>query len=130
MKTAKIGAARQQHCLMLLQFVAALCSAPIMPAYGQDMSHAGQAADEIVAPPRGAAPETAAGRVGQRQTRGLAAEAIRVEPLARIGNRIQNRVQSRIRNRIDQNYDPLANASAPFKLANEQIRGGIARGKR
>lgn len=91
-------------------------------AYGQDASTAPDVADEAVVPPEALAPDTGTGRVGQRQTRAAAAETIGIEPLGRINNRIQNRVQSRIRNRIDEDYDSRANADAPFKVADEQIR--------
>jgi hypothetical protein len=63
---------------------------------------------------------SAVGQAGQRQSQGNAAEMI--EPTGRIDTRVQNRVQNRIRNRIDQNYDPLANANAPFATAEEQQR--------
>jgi len=60
------------------------------------------------------------GEVGQRQTRADMAPA--TEPMARITSRINNRVQNRIRNRIDRNYDPQANATSPFKVAEDQTR--------
>lgn len=69
--------------------------------------------------------ESAAGRVGQRQTREEAVEGI--EPMTRISNRINNRVQSRIRNRIDPNYDPQANATSPFAVAEEETRAAQRR---
>lgn len=75
-----------------------------------------------VAIPQAVVPETPAGRLGQRQTRAAALEAIGIAPMARIDSRIQNRVQSRVRNRIDENYDPRANANAPFKVANDQVK--------
>lgn len=64
------------------------------------------------------------GQVGQRQSSGSAAAEAGIMPMARISNRIQNRVQSRIRNRIDRNYDPQANASDPFVVAEDQARAG------
>lgn len=64
--------------------------------------------------------EAPAGEVGQRQTREDAAP--NVEPMGRIANRIQNRLQNRVRNRIDRNYDPQANATSPFRVADEQTR--------
>lgn len=64
--------------------------------------------------------ESAAGEVGQRQTRDQAPASI--EPMARITSRIQNRVQNRIRNRIDRNYDPQANAAEPFAVAEDKSR--------
>lgn len=79
------------------------------------------APDDVVIP-QAVVPETPAGRVGQRQTRAAAAEAIGITPMARIDSRIQNRVQSRVRNRIDESYDPRANANAPFNVANDQIK--------
>ena len=62
------------------------------------------------------------GQVGQRQTRDTAAAEAGIKPMARIQNRIQNRVQNRIRNRIDRNYDPQANATDPFVVAEDQAR--------
>ena len=59
--------------------------------------------------------DAGAGEIGQRQTREEA--AFNVEPLGRIDNRIENRVQNRLRNRVDRNYDPAANATAPFERA-------------
>lgn len=63
--------------------------------------------------------DSAVGRVGQRQTR---QDMPNLQPMGRISNRINNRVQSRIRNRIDRNYDPQANATSPFAVAEEQTR--------
>lgn len=60
------------------------------------------------------------GQVGQRQTRNTTADQTGIKPMARIESRIQNRVQNRIRNRIDRNYDPQANASDPFVVAEGQ----------
>ncbi|WNO53775.1 hypothetical protein [Stakelama saccharophila] len=60
------------------------------------------------------------GEVGQRLSRSDLAESGIASPMARIDNRIRNRVQSRIRNRIDRNYDPLANATSPFRVASEE----------
>jgi hypothetical protein len=62
--------------------------------------------------------DTGAGEVGQRLTREDSASI--KQPLDRLDNRIQNRVQNRIRNRIDRNYDPTANATSPFKKAEDQ----------
>lgn len=70
--------------------------------------------------PPGRVAESSVGQVGQRQTRGQAVQGIK--PTARIGNRIQNRVQSRLRTRIDRNYNPLANATDPFAVADQQLR--------
>ena len=64
--------------------------------------------------------DTGIGEVGQRQTVRVG-PAMR-EPLDRIGSRINNRVQNRIRNRIDRNYNPTANATSPFVVAEEQAR--------
>lgn len=74
--------------------------------------------------PSGRTARSSAGQVGQRQTRDTAAQQAGIEPMARIANRIQNRVQNRIRNRIDRNYDPQANATDPFVVADEQAREG------
>lgn len=64
--------------------------------------------------------DTGAGRVGQRQSRDELARAANGQPLARIDSRIGNRVQSRLRNRLDRNYDPIANATSPFKEAEQR----------
>lgn len=64
--------------------------------------------------------DTGIGEVGQRQT---AQDGPGVqEPLGRITSRINNRVENRIRNRIDRNYDPTANATSPFEIANRRTR--------
>lgn len=63
---------------------------------------------------------TGVGEVGQRQARSDAAPNIK--PLGRIENRIENRVQNRLQNRIDRDYDPVANATAPFERANDRAR--------
>jgi hypothetical protein len=63
---------------------------------------------------------TSAGEVGQRQTREDV--STEVAPMSRISNRIENRVQNRLRNRIDRAYDPQANATTPFAVANEAAR--------
>ena len=65
-------------------------------------------------------PDASVGEVGQRQTRDDAAPNI--DPLGRINNRIENRVQNRLRNRIDRDYDPTANANAPFERAERKAR--------
>lgn len=66
----------------------------------------------------GTTAKTGVGEVGQRQT------AVDTAPgqsqLDRVDNRVQNRVQNRIRNRIDRTYDPTANATSPFKDANQR----------
>lgn len=66
--------------------------------------------------------QSAAGQVGQRQTRDTAAQQVGIAPMARIENRVQNRVQNRVRNRIDRYYDPSANATDPFAVAEDQTR--------
>ena len=63
---------------------------------------------------------SSAGQAGQRQTREQAVQG--AAPMERIASRIQNRVQSRLRNRIDRNYDPQANATSPFAIAEDQAR--------
>lgn len=68
---------------------------------------------------------SAVGVVGQRQTASETATA--AVPNGRIDERINNRVQSRIRNRVDGNYDPQANATSPFKIAEEQARAESVR---
>lgn len=68
--------------------------------------------------PTGQVARSPVGQAGQRQvTRGAGAE-----PLARLDTRIANRVQSRIRNRIDSDYDPQADATSPFEVADEEAR--------
>lgn len=64
--------------------------------------------------------DTGIGEVGQRQTAqdGPALQ----EPLGRINARINNRIENRIRNRIDRNYDPTANATSPFEIADRRTR--------
>lgn len=68
----------------------------------------------------GAVAESAAGKVGQRETREQAQSNI--EPMARINNRVPNRIQNRIRNRIDRYYNPQANVTSPFDVAAEEVR--------
>ncbi len=66
--------------------------------------------------------DSAVGQVGQRQTRENAELTTGIKPTARLASRIQNRVQNRIRNRIDRDYDPKANATDPFAIAEDQAR--------
>jgi hypothetical protein len=98
--------------------------AAAVPSQGQVASEE-QEQEVRQLPPPSAAPlgrvaDSAVGQVGQRRTRGQPVASI--EPTARIENRIQNRVQSRLRNRIDRNYDPQANATDPFAVADSQVR--------
>ncbi len=65
--------------------------------------------------------QSSAGEVGQRQTRDTAATQAGIQPMARIASRIQNRVQNRLRTRIDRNYNPDADTSTPFAVAEEQV---------
>lgn len=67
------------------------------------------------------APQSDAGRIGQRQTREDAARLTGIKPMARINNRINNRVQARLRNRVDRNYDPSPDARSAFSAAEDQI---------
>ena len=101
-----------------------LCTA--LPAQGQIVTDQQTQEQEIpqlppqpIDPP-GRVADSAVGEVGQRQTRGQAAQG--VVSTARVGNRIPNRVQSRLRNRIDRYYDPQANATSPFVVAEGQAR--------
>lgn len=64
--------------------------------------------------------ESAAGKVGQRETREQT--QANIEPMARINNRVPNRIQNRIHNRIDRYYNPQANVTSPFDVAAEQAR--------
>lgn len=66
--------------------------------------------------------QSAAGQVGQRQTREASAARAGIEPMARINSRIQNRVQNRVQNRIGPGYDPQASATNPFAVAEDQAR--------
>lgn len=66
--------------------------------------------------------ESSVGQVGQRQTRESAATETGIKPMARIASRVQNRVQNRVRNRIDRDYDPRANATDPFAVAEDQTK--------
>lgn len=63
--------------------------------------------------------DSAAGRAGQRVTRD---QATGIRPMSRISSRLVNRVQARLRTRIDRNYDPTANATRPFEVADEQLK--------
>ena len=66
--------------------------------------------------------DTGIGEVGQRQT---AQDGAGIhEPLGRLTSRINNRIENRIRNRIDRNYDPTANATSPFEVADRLTRAG------
>ena len=59
--------------------------------------------------------EASVGVVGQRQTRSQT--AIGNRSTARVSGRLQTRVQNRLRNRIDRYYNPQANATDPFAVA-------------
>ena len=72
--------------------------------------------------------ESAVGEAGQRQRRDK--EVGNIQPMARLNTRIINRVQTRLRNRVDRYYDPQANASSPFVVAEEQLRTTRGRPKR
>lgn len=69
----------------------------------------------------GRAPRSTVGIAGERQTREEAAPNIR--PAARVNGRIANRVQNRLRTRIDRAYNPQANATDPFAVAEDQAQG-------
>ncbi len=66
--------------------------------------------------------DTGIGEVGQRQT--AQDSPAMQEPLGRINLRINNRIENRIRNRIDRDYDPTANATSPFEIAERRTRAG------
>lgn len=85
-----------------------------------------QEGGDDVASPHALAPDAVSGRVGQRQTRSSASETAGIVPMARVSNRIPNRIQSRIRNRVDEDYDPRANTTAPFRVAGERIRAATS----
>lgn len=109
---------------MLAALTGCLCVMTSPVAAGQVRESVG--ADDI--PPVvvdeqvGRAPEVGGNMLGQRQTRADVARKTGIEPMARIDNRIANRVQSRLRNRIDRNYDPQANATSPFIIAQERTQ--------
>jgi len=73
---------------------------------------------QAAAPQQGSLAESAAGEVGQRQTRSNSPTD--VGPMGRLNSRVANRVQSRLRNRIDRYYDPRANTTSPFEVAAER----------
>lgn len=99
--------------MMVRVVVGAMMLVP-MAAFAQDSaSKSGEVASSSV------------GRVGQRQTRDT--DQTNIEPLARFDSRVANRVQSRIRNRIDQDYDPTANATEPFKTAADKTKSKYPR---
>lgn len=72
--------------------------------------------------PSGRTARSPVGQVGQRQSSDVAAQQAGIKPMARIANRIQNRVQNRIRNRIDDSYNPQANTTDPFAVAEDSAR--------
>lgn len=107
-------------CVVLLALAA--------PAFAQSTEDQDALREAFEAPPApepmqvtlpGRTAESAVGQVGERQTRQATAG---IKPTARINSRINNRVQSRIRNRIDRYYDPRANATSPFEVAEEEAR--------
>ena len=112
------------HRLVVLLLLTAIppASAQVLLSSGASDQERGRQSDEQTAPvpldtnSAGRVAASSVGQVGQRQS------AEQVQPMARIGNRVQNRIQSRIRNRIDRNYDPQANAAAPFAIAEDQAR--------
>lgn len=122
-----------RHALFLLLFAPGLLAAA--PALGQSSKASPEPEDwqqqqaeqqQTPAQPSQTRPaeaghvaDSAVGRVGQRQTR---QDVPNLQPMGRISSRINNRVQSRIRNRIDRNYDPQANATSPFAVAEERTR--------
>lgn len=69
--------------------------------------------------PVGRVADTGVGEVGQRQTRD---QTNGIKPMARLATRIQNRVQLRLSTRIDRDYDPQADATSLFSVAEEQGR--------
>ncbi|VXD00896.1 hypothetical protein [Sphingomonas sp. 8AM] len=87
--------------------VALLTTATIPTAHAQ--TRAGQVA------------KSAAGEIGQRQTR---EDAERVTAMGVVNGRVQNRIQSRLRTRIDRFYNPRANALSAFAVANDEERRG------
>lgn len=70
--------------------------------------------------PVGQVARSAAGQVGQRQTRAQTLPS--TAPTGRISNRINNRVQSRVRTRIDHDYVSQVNFVSPFAIAGDQAR--------
>lgn len=77
----------------------------------------------VVAPEQSASDQLSlpfGGTIGQRQT--IPPTALNNVPGERVDGRISNRVESRIQNRVDRNYDPLANALSPFKIAGDKSK--------
>lgn len=71
-------------------------------------------------PPPDQLPETAVGKVGERQS-GEQAQAY-VAPMGRIDSRVANRILNRIQSRIDRYYNPRANTTSPFEVAADRAR--------
>ncbi|WP_235530448.1 hypothetical protein [Sphingomonas sp. Leaf62] len=106
-------------CLLLLTAAPAMAQ----DRYQDDtLDQAGPLQQPLPQTRQGETTRSAAGQTGQRQTREEVAAEAGIEPMGRINGRIQNRVQSRIRNRIDRYYDPQANATSPFAVADDQAR--------
>lgn len=105
--------------------IASLALSPALAQAGPRQGSTQQAGadagqEQPTRPSPGRLAESEVGEVGRRQTRDQ--EIANIKPAARINNRIANRVQSRIRNRIDRNYDPQANATSPFSVADAESR--------
>lgn len=121
--TAKGGTEPSWRCIAIAAALATIIVAPFSSAQVQRVPpEEASPSPLVVDPPAARTPETGAGRIGQRQSRGEAAREAGIEPMARINNRIANRVQSRIRNRIGPSYNPRANATSPFEVASDQVR--------
>ena len=88
------------------------------PALAQEgQASSGQTSGDLTSVGRVAG--SSVGKIGQRQTK---QEMQGIRPMARLGNRIQNHVQLRLRNRIDRAYQPQADISDPFAVADDQAR--------
>lgn len=115
---------RPSYVKMLTVLTGCFCivSSPVAASQVRESARTDDIPPVVVDEKVARAPEVGGGTLGQRQTRADIAWKTGIEPMARIDNRIANRVQSRLRNRIDRNYDPQANATSPFIVAQEQAQ--------
>lgn len=122
---SKVAAAGAGLLLSTLAVSAAAQEAP-RPPEGEPVEQATDQNEGLSQAARTA--DTGIGQVGQRQTArdGPAMQ----DPLDRIASRINNRVENRVRNRIDRNYDPTANATSPYAVADSQTRAARISGPR
>lgn len=107
--------------VVLLAYLMLVAAPPVMAQVRDSAPETDRPAPPAVDNTWVRAPQSNAGRIGQRQTREDAARVTGIKPMARINNRINNRVQARLRNRIDRNYDPSPDARSAFSAAEDQI---------